>query len=324
MARRVLARKLAFRARVARTLKRLARLREWGVSEHGERWQIRSGRGKALTVAYLAEAPRVEAVTTLREDVHPGRGLLVAGVRPLQPATAKGLRQAGGKAVSVTPLPTMASRIPTGVAVRPLTQQRVLLSAAMPSFAEDMELARLTLAPFVVMLTQALMEMGATLVFGGHPSVTPLVHRAIKELGGGRRLGRIELHQARVWKADTLFVKQEVREGPLFRNAKWHGEGHVPADDVAALRDGMIRRGLHAAVFVGGKTEGFIGPRPGIVDEHARFLATCPRRPAFVLGLAGGAARTLPLDETLVGQLLRTTADPDLAVALIIAELLGL
>ena len=86
----------------------------------------------------------------------------------------------------------------------------------------------------------------------------------------------------------------------------------------------MIRSPLDAAVFVGGKTKGFIGPRPGIVDEYDRFVAACPDGPAFVVGLAGGAARTLPDDGSSLAEALRSTADPDLAVALIIAELLGL
>src|SRR6185436_1735777 len=105
---------------------------------------------------------------------------------------------------------------------------RVLLSAAMPSDPDERELASFKLGPFVVMLTQALVEMGATLVFGGHPSVTPLVHEAIKELVDDRQPGRVELHMAKAWKSDAVSVKAEVREGPLFRDVRWHGTGRTP------------------------------------------------------------------------------------------------
>ena len=323
MARRVLARKLAFRARVGRILVRLARLLDWVVSEQGETWKVRAGRAQPLTVAYVPDAPRVEAVTALREAVRPGRGLLVAGVRPLRALTERGLRAAGGKDVSVTPLPTMASRVPVRVARRPLAHQRVFLSAAMPSEPDEVDLARLTLGPFVIGLIQALVDLGATLVFGGHPSVTPLVHRVVASQFG-QEAGQIELHQARLWQGDTISLSAEVREGPLFRNVQWHGVGRDAADDVAALRDGMVCDGLAAGVFVGGKTSGYIGTKPGIADEYERFALACPGKPALVVGLAGGAARLLPRAGSAIGAVLLSTADPDLAVALIIAELLDL
>jgi hypothetical protein len=193
----------------------------------------------------------------------------------------------------------------------------------MPSDPEEVELAQTTLASFVVLLSQALVDLGATLVFGGHPSITPLMHRAISDIPGSKK-GHVELHQARLWKTDRSTLPQIVREGPLFRGAHWHGSGNSENDDVAALRDGMIVAGLDAGVFVGGKTKGFYGPKPGIIDEHERFIAACPGKPAFIVGLAGGAARLIPCDGAVVSEVLRTTADPDLAVALIVAELLGL
>ena len=113
------------------------------------------------------------------------------------------------------------------------------------------------------------------------------------------------------------------RRETLFRNAKWHGAGVDAAADVAALRDGMIKNGFDAGVFVGGKSFGFIGPKPGIIDEYERFMTACPGKPAFVVGLAGGAARAIPDDGSALNEVLRTTADPDLAVALIVAELIG-
>ena len=322
-ARRVLARRLAFRDRVARILSRLARLRDWSVTEHGHRWRVQQGRRRVLTVAFHPDMPRVEAVTALREAIEPGKGLLVAGVRPHRPLTEKGLRLAGGKFVRVTSLPTMASRIPEGLARRPLRGRRILLSAAMPSEPDDMMLARDTLARFVVSLTQAIVDLGGVMVFGGHPSVTPLVHRIVSVLQR-KGAGEIELHQAEHWRGDAATLPLAVREGPLFRKALWHGDGQDASADVAALRDGMIRPGLDAGVFVGGRTSGSIGGRPGIIDEHERFVAACSARPAFVLGLARGAASSIPRDGSAVGELLRTTADSDLAVALILAELLGL
>lgn len=322
MARRILARKLAFRARVGRTLTRVARLRDWTVSEHGERWRVQLSRDASVTVGCVAAAPQAQDVLRLRTAVQPGRGLLVGGTRNLQPMVEQGLHAVGGSEVTVAPLSSMASRIPSGFAQRSLAGRRVFLSAAMPSEPEDAALASRTLAPFIIGLAQTLVSLGATLVFGGHPSITPLVHRAVAGLLGGDA-GHVELHQARSWKGILSTLKADVREGPLFRKAQWHGDGHVPADDVQILRDEMIRADLDAGVFVGGKTSGFIGTKPGIVDEYERFTSIASGKRAFVVGLAAGAALLLPEDETSLGEALRTTADHDLAIALIVAELVG-
>lgn len=324
VARRVLARKLAFRARVERVLRRLARFRDWTLTDHSECWRVHPRGGRVLTVACVPGSPHVEDVTILRDAVAPERALLVAGVRPLQPVTERSLHEAGRGKVYVSPLPTMAAKVPAHLARRPLARVRVFLSASMPSEPDDVELARLTLGSFVAGLAQAMVDLGATLVLGGHPSVTPLMHKAVHSMIRRKGAGGVELHQARRWQGVASKLPATVREGPIFRNVRWHGDGRDDGGDVIALRDGMIDPSLDAAVFVGGKTSGFIGLKPGIVDEHERFVRVCGGKPVFVVGLAAGAARALPSQETSLAEALRTTADPDLAVALIVAELLGL
>ena len=325
--RRLLGRQLAFRARVARVVERLASLRRWTVLPDGLRWRLRPGPLGELHIDAVQDRPAVQHVTSLQDLCRPNRGLLVAGVRPIDALTLRGLHRAGEPEVQVTWLSTVAARISAQMSTRPLTGKRVFLSAAMPSDAEEIALAQHTFRPFIVSLTQALVELGATLVFGGHPSVSPLVHECIRSLvapGGGR----VELHQARAWRDDAASVPQEVREGPVFEHVRWHGDGADRDADVVALRDAMITSTLDAAVFVGGKTEGYYGEKlgkpPGIVDEHQRFVRACAGRPAFVVGLAGGAARQIPVEGPQIFEAIHETADPDLAVALIVAELLGL
>lgn len=320
-ARQILARKAAFGTRVERILRRLSRLKEWTMQADGSRWSLRTGAG-AVAIGWTEDLPMAEDVYRLDEAIRPGRGVLVGGTRPLRASNRRRLSRRGSSRVRVAALPTMASKVPSVDDETPLEGTRVFLSAAMPSDPEEVELARETLGPFLVSLTEALVDLGATLVFGGHPSVTPLIHRALKGFDK-EHAGGVELHQARFWRDGTR-LKPEVREGPVFRGARWHGAGRDPGADVAALRDGMIREGLDAAVFVGGKTDGFIGDRPGIVDEHERFCRACPGEPTFVVGLAGGAARQLPRPDSFALDAIRNSTDPDLTVALIIAELLRL
>lgn len=325
--RRLLGRQLAFRTRVARVIERLASLRRWQFVPVGARWVLRPDPTIALHVDAVDSHPRVEHVMRLRELCLPNRGVLVAGMRPLTSHTLDGLHRAGGPEIRVSPLPTLAAKIPAHLSGRPLAGKRIFLSASMPSAAEDMALARHTFGPFIASMTQAITELGATLVFGGHPTVSPLVHECISSLVAPGS-GRVELHQARMWRRDKATVPLDVQEGPVFQDVRWHGAGQDAEQDVAALRDAMIAAPLDAAVFVGGKTEGYTGEKsgqqPGIIDEHQRFVRACPGLPAFVVGLAGGAARQLPVEGPQIFDAIFSTPDPDLAVALIVAELLGL
>lgn len=325
--RRLLGRKMAFRNRVERVLERLSSYRLWKVAPLGAQWVLRVNPHVVLHVGAVDGRPAVEDIVRLRDVCLPNPGLLVAGVRPLAATTLDGLHRAGEAKVRVATLPTLAAKVPVQLTSRPLTNMRVFLSASMPDELEDVALARHTFRPFIVSLSQSLFELGATLVFGGHPSVSPFIHECVRSLVTPGS-GRIELHQAKMWRRERATVPLEVQEGPVFKNVQWHGAGTDREEDVAALRDKMITAGLDAAVFVGGKTEDYIGKDagrpPGIVDEHQRFKQACPERPAFVLGLAGGAARRLPVESPQIFEAIFMATDHDLAVALIIAELLGL
>lgn len=325
--RRILGRKMAFRSRVTRVLKRLAGLRSWKVVPFGSHWLLRLNPQVVLHVGAVDGHPALADLMKLHEVCSPNEGLLVAGVRPLPLRTLEGLHRAAETTVRVATLPTLAAKVPVRLSKSPLTGKRVFLSASMPDAAEDVALARDNFGPFLVSLTQALFELGATLVFGGHPSVSPFIHECVRSLVTPDS-GQIELHQAMMWRPGKATVSEEVQNGPVFKNVQWHGAGADPGEDVAALRDAMITERLDAAVFVGGKTEDYIGKDarnpPGIVDEHRRFRGACPGRPAFVLGLAGGAARQLPVEGPPIFEAIHSTSDHDLAVALIVAELLGL
>lgn len=325
MARRLLARRVAFRDRVSRTLQRVCTLRGWELIVEGKHWLVRPDT-RELRVACTEEIPTIEAVMQLCEVVGQGRGMLVGGTRPYPIPTVKGLARVGGDQVCVTPLPRVASKIPMRISPRALAGRRVFVSASMPD-PEDAADAAHTLAPFLVTFIQTMVDLGATVVFGGHPTITPLVHKAIVDIaaeGAG-----VELHLAAVWVTHGGLPK-EAEDRRVFRAVKIYGKGHDPAEDVAALRDHMIRPGLDAAVFVGGKTRDFIGTRPGIIDEYERFRTACPAGLAFVLGLGGGAAVRLldrgepPADvlDPRVTLELRSSSDPDLATALIVAEMI--
>ena len=95
-------------------------------------------------------------------------------------------------------------------------------------------------------------------------------------------------------------------------------------------KTGLISRGLDAAVFVGGKVSTAIGDEPGILHDHELFRTACSGKPAFVLGMARGAAAWLTAEPIVPGdprdprlrKVSAETTDPALPTALIVAGLL--
>lgn len=323
-ARRLLAQKTCFRDRVARALEQLATLRGWPLEEVFPEWLVRP-HDPGVRVACIDEPPNPGDVVRFRKRIGPSLGILVAGTRPFPPDEAEAFRELGKDRVRVTTLAQVASALADRAAAGCLRGRRIFLSAAMPDQAAS-EAAAHTLAPFVITFVQTMFSLGATVVFGGHPSITPMVHKAIIDIAA-QDSGAIELHQAKLWIRE---LPMEAKERRIFGEIRWHGAGKDRDADLSALRHAMIGADLDAAVFVGGKEIESQTTPPGLFLEHERFRA-CPERPsrpAFLLGLAGGAIASLiaagasdGVVDPLIADELARTHDPDLATALIVAEL---
>lgn len=195
----------------------------------------------------------------------------------------------------------------------------VMLSASLPD--ELCGTARaLDLQQLLVAFLRGLLAGGGRLIFGGHPSVTPLVHRVALQVG--LPAPSIELYQLARYRDSA---PPESRE-PTF-SLHW-----IESEELADLRQVMIKQAA-AALFVGGRTKGFSGTKPGIRDEFERFLHARPQGPAYLLGLLDGEARRLIEELEASGQRepnnltaaelyhLHHTTDVDVAVSLVLADL---
>ncbi|MCP4546712.1 MAG: hypothetical protein GY835_09645 [bacterium] len=207
--------------------------------------------------------------------------------------------------------------VPPAPALTRLDDFPVFLSASLPKALEGTPQA-LDLQGFLVAFIRGLFSAGGRLIFGGHPSVTPLVQRVASDFS----VGRIELFQLEKYRA---VAPPEV-------NRKEFVVHWIDSDDLAPMRDQMVER-ARAGVFVGGKTrdEMPIGGVPGIRDEHERFLKRHPEGPAYLLGLLAGEAAVLirelngapePNQQSAEErELLHETNVVDLAAALVLADL---
>jgi hypothetical protein len=135
---------------------------------------------------------------------------------------------------------------------------------------------------------RSLLGAGATLVFGGHPTITPLVHRAAKALG--ERKPPISLYQLERFRGQE---PPETKDTTIFDDVHWVGDRNLDINaDLVNLCDPMIAQ-AKAAVFVGGKTTGFKGGKPGIRDEYERFRASHPGNPVYLVGHLDGETAKL-------------------------------
>ena len=324
-ARRLLAHKTVFGERVERALTQISTLRGWPLHPEPPEWLVKP-HDAGVRVSCIDDKPKLGDVARFRKRLATAYGILVAGTRPFTPDEAGELRCLGNGKVRVTTLGQVASALTDRAAAGSLRGRRVFLSAAMPDDAAT-EAAAHTLAPFVITFVQTMFSLGAIVVIGGHPSITPMIHRAIIDIAA-EDSGIIELHQAMSWRNALV---PEAKDRRVFGKIRWHGAGKDVKADLHALRIGMITRDLDAAVFVGGKMRESKSNPPGIIAEHQRFrdCPERPNRPAFLLGLANGAtARLIQTEEPpshvvdpLIARELATTHDPDFATALIVAEL---
>jgi hypothetical protein len=175
-------------------------------------------------------------------------------------------------------------------AIRTQAPLPVLLSASAPdAVAGSLEAERV--GEFVTAIVGALLDAGMHPVFGGHPTVTPLVHRAACARGPGRP--PISLFQLERFRDQA---PPETADSTVFERVLWIGDPKADlATDLVNLREPMMEL-AEAAIFVGGKTDGLGGTQPGVRDEFERFRARHPEGPVYLAGGAGGETARMIAD----------------------------
>lgn len=120
-----------------------------------------------------------------------------------------------------------------------------------------------------------------TLVWGGHPAITPMLWASAQEFGV-QYATAVRLFQ-------TKFIPKEdfPEENKHFANVTYVDavDGDL-AKSLLAMRTAMLQSTeFDAAVFIGGME--------GVIDEHALFSQTHPKAKCIVIETTGGAARKL-------------------------------
>lgn len=119
------------------------------------------------------------------------------------------------------------------------------------------------------------------IVFGGHPSITPMVWAVCEDLGVSFA-DWVVLYQSRFFA--ELFPEENAR----FKNVEYIDAAPDGKEDASLerMREAMLSRpNLSAAVFIGGMK--------GVLAEYAIFNRHHPEAKVLALAAPGGAARQL-------------------------------
>lgn len=160
----------------------------------------------------------------------------------------------------------------------------VMLSASMPTELFGTPRAQ-NLYTAITLFTHQVVASNGHIVFGGHPSITPLVHETIANLGKKKVVHLFQLNRFKD------MAPQEIHDDHVFHDITWIGDMKASKEEeLGQMRDAMAAAS-QSAVFIGGKTTDSLTPQvPGIRDEYNRFLAKHPDGPVYLTGFMDGEA----------------------------------
>ncbi|MEN0067967.1 MAG: hypothetical protein AAGA48_37905 [Myxococcota bacterium] len=144
----------------------------------------------------------------------------------------------------------------------------------------------------VVQLAQAAFAKGVTIVFGGHPSISPIIAGAATRLGPLKSgdAPRIVLYQSQGFAREFTAAARQLaqRDDTVLVVTPKVGERE---ENLLLMRQRMLGAVVRPSQpFVGAV---FAGGMDGIYAEARLFNETWPERPMFALGATGAASRVL-------------------------------
>ena len=171
-----------------------------------------------------------------------------------------------------------------------LEGQSLFLSASFPSGAHGQRFKPVDpggIADAVTAIVRAVLVRNGRLLFGGHPTITPLVLMIASELD---HKGGVDVFQSK-WFDRQITDETHALVEAGYGTIRWTPTCATREDSLQVMRAEMLRsvRALVAGVFVGGME--------GIEDEFRQFQELRPNVPRISIHGPGGAAAKLPLEE---------------------------
>ncbi len=170
-----------------------------------------------------------------------------------------------------------------------LANRHVLLSASFPSGERAVDVRPFdaaAIADAVTAVVRAVLVSGGKLLFGGHPTITPLVLLIGTELGVRHA---VDIFQSEWFREDVTDETVALIESGV-GTVHWTPRLPTREASLGLMRERMLSFTRPAgAVFIGGMS--------GIHEEYAEFGRVCPAVPRLPLFGPGGAAAQLLIDK---------------------------
>ncbi len=168
----------------------------------------------------------------------------------------------------------------------------IFLSASIPSADRDeiyyIETNPLDITDFIVTLTRSILNRSGKIVFGGHPTISPLILSVAKDFisyFNQEDFPLIYIYQTRFFKDKiSKFTKELLELG--IGIIKWTIANQDREKSLLYMRKKMIKEiPLNAAIFIGGME--------GIKEEYSLFTKIHPNSPIYPIATTGGATKII-------------------------------
>lgn len=144
-------------------------------------------------------------------------------------------------------------------------------------------------------LSSTWLRKGGQIIFGGHPTFTPLITEVGRQLLGDRSKKYIKIYQSRYFATDaTVYAFERLAQVVLTKSTK------SQKTSLSNMRKQMItKEKINLVIAVGGRTNEDSKHLPGI-DEEIQ-LASQIKLPVYLLGAPGGRAAELAVEHDKSG-----------------------
>jgi hypothetical protein len=178
-----------------------------------------------------------------------------------------------------------------------LQERFVFLAASYPAREFKASADSQEIAGAVKALLATVFHAHGKIVFGGHPSISPLVLMMAREFG---RMARVHIYQSEVFDGSLSEATLRLRDegyGQIISTPVDFSERTLPAptpdsrnfpNSLKIMRESMLSQTTTnpaGAVFIGGDT--------GLFEEQRLFASRIRGAPMYAVGAPGGAARMI-------------------------------
>ena len=175
-----------------------------------------------------------------------------------------------------------------------LQEKFIFLSASLPSADRHkkyyINTNPLNITNAVVSFTESILKRNGNLIFGGHPTISPLVltvaRKFLSILKNEKNPIRIYIYQSELYKDKISKYTYKLLDLGIGKIIWTKNINDIVDKSLYHMRDQMFKeKYINAGIFIGGMG--------GIIEEFDLFKEFYPETPLYLIGSSGGATKIL-------------------------------